>query len=87
MDIQFGERKLPKKGAVVVGVLAEGKLTPSAAELDKLTGGALARALASGKFKGRKDQLAELIAPAGLALSRVVMAGLREARKLDAAVG
>ncbi len=86
MDIQFGERKLPKKGAVVVGVLAEGKLTPSAAELDKLTGGALARALASGKFKGKKDQLAELIAPAGLALSRVVMAGLGEARKLDAAV-
>ena len=41
MDIQFGEHKLPAKGAVVVGVLEGGKLTPSAAALDTASGGAL----------------------------------------------
>ena len=85
MDIQFAELKLPKKGAVAVGVLEGAKLTASAGELDRLSGGAVTRALASGKFKGKKGQLAELIAPAGLAFSRIVMVGLGEARKLDAA--
>ncbi|MFI4988100.1 MAG: leucyl aminopeptidase [Alphaproteobacteria bacterium] len=85
MDIQFGELKLPAKGAVVVGALEGGKLAPSAAELDRLTGGALTRALASGKFAGKKEQFAELIAPAGVALSRIVLAGLGTAKTLDAA--
>jgi len=85
MDIQFGERKLPKGGAVAVGVLDGAKLTAGAGELDKLSGGALTRALAGGKFKGGDGKLAELIAPAVAAFSRIVMIGLGEARKLDAA--
>lgn len=83
MEIRFGELKLPKKGAVVVGVLEGGKLTPSAAALDKATRGALSRALATGRFKGKKDQLAEVVAPARVALTRIVMAGLGKAGEID----
>ncbi|HLI12464.1 MAG TPA: leucyl aminopeptidase [Alphaproteobacteria bacterium] len=85
MEISFGELVLPKKGAVVVGVLAEGKLTSSAAGLDKATGGALSRAIANGRFKGKKDQIAELVAPGGVNLSRIVMAGFGKPEELDLA--
>ena len=86
MDIEFGVLKLPQKGAVVVSVLEGGKLSESAAALDKATGGALGRAIASGRFRGKKDQLAELIAPAGGAYSRVVMMGVGKAAELDEAL-
>jgi leucyl aminopeptidase len=86
MDIQFGELKLPKKGVVVVGVSEGGKLTPSAAALDKATRGVLTRAIASGRFKGRKDQIAEILAPARVALSRIVMVGLGKLEQLDESV-
>jgi leucyl aminopeptidase len=76
MKITFGEPALPKTGAVVVGVLEEGKLTPTAAELDRRSGGALKRAIASGRFSGKKDELLAILAPADLALSRIVLAGL-----------
>src|SRR5579883_1251833 len=83
MEIAFGELKLPKRGAVVVGVLEGGKLTPSAAALDKRVRGALTRALPAGRFKGKKEQLLEVVAPAGLPLSRIVLLGLGKAAELD----
>jgi leucyl aminopeptidase len=83
MEIAFGELKLPRRGAVVVGVLEGGKLTPSAAALDKRVRGALTRALAAGRFKGKKEQLLDVVAPAGLPLSRIVLLGLGKAAELD----
>src|SRR5258707_1726198 len=76
MKIRFGEPALPKPGAVVVGVKEEGKLPPTAAELDRRTGGALKRAIAASRFSGKKDELLSVVAPANLALSRIVLAGL-----------
>ncbi len=83
MDIVFGELKRPDKGVVVVGVLEGGKLTPSAAALDKATRGSLVKAMGAGRFKGKKDQIAEVVAPKGVALSRVVLAGLGKADAID----
>ncbi len=76
MKITFGEPALPKTGAVVVGVLEDGKLTPTAADLDRRSGGALRRAIAAGRFSGKKDELLAILAPANLTLSSVVLAGL-----------
>src|SRR5258706_6636568 len=76
MKITFGEPALPKTGAVVVGVKEEGKLTPTAAELDRRTGGALKRAIAASRFSGKKDELLSVVAPANLVLSRIVLPGL-----------
>ena len=83
MEIVFGEHKLPKKGAVVVGALEGGKLTPSAVALDKETRGALSRALAGGRFKGKKDQMVELVAPPRRKLSRIVVIGVGKPEELD----
>ena len=76
MKITFGEPALPKTGAVVVGVSEEGKLSPTAAAFDRRTGGALKRAIAASRFSGKKDELLSVVAPANLALSRIVLAGL-----------
>jgi leucyl aminopeptidase len=63
-------------GAVIVGALDGGALTPSAALLDKQAGGALSRALGFSKFTGKTGQMLELLAPAGVQASRIVMVGL-----------
>jgi leucyl aminopeptidase len=83
MEIEFGDLTLPKKGAVVVGVPEGGALSASASALDKATGGALARAISGGRFKGKRDQLVELVAPSGVALSRIVMVGIGKPDGLD----
>jgi leucyl aminopeptidase len=83
MKISFAEPTLPKSGALVVGVYAEKKLTPTAATLDKQLGGALTRAIAASRFTGKKDETLAVLAPAGLALNRVVLAGLGKAAEID----
>jgi leucyl aminopeptidase len=85
MKITFGELAVPKTGAAVVGVLEDGKLTPAAAELDRRSGGALKRAIAAGRFTGKKDELLAVLAPANLALTSIVLAGLGKPSAITAA--
>jgi leucyl aminopeptidase len=84
MKIAFAEPSLPKTGAVVVGVLEGRKLTRSAERVDEETGGALTRAIKASRFQGKKDELLALLAPANLAVSRIVLAGLGKAEGIDA---
>jgi leucyl aminopeptidase len=76
MKLGFSELELDKKGTLVVGVLEGRRLTKSAAELDRRSGGTITRALAASKFKGKAGDLLEILAPAKLAASRVVLLGL-----------
>ena len=71
MRISFSSPSLPKSGALVVGVKDGKDLTPSAREIDKQTGGAIKRALSSGRFTGAKGQSLEILAPAGIGNSRI----------------
>jgi leucyl aminopeptidase len=84
MKISFAATALPNKGALVVGVAQGGKLSPSAASLDKTSGGAIKRAIAASRFTGRKGEFLELLAPPKLGNSRVLLAGLGEVSKLTA---
>ncbi len=85
MNIVFAEPGRPKSGTIVVGVLEERKLSPTAAALDKESGGALKRAMAASRFTGRKDEVLGVLAPPGLAVGRVMLLGLGKALALDAA--
>jgi leucyl aminopeptidase len=76
MKISFAELALPKTGAVVLGVGTGNKLGASARQLDKATDGAITRALKVSKFEGKAKQLLEIVAPAGIANSRILLAGL-----------
>jgi leucyl aminopeptidase len=84
MDIAFSPIDLTAQPTLVVGVLDERVLSPSAEAADAATDGALRRALAAGRFTGKRGQTLTLAAPTGLGVDRVVMLGLGAAVKLDA---
>lgn len=84
MKISFSKPVLPAEGALVVGVLEGGALTPAAAKADAATGGQIVRAIAASRFEGKKDQTLLIQAPAGLEVSRVLLAGLGKAAEFDA---
>ncbi|MGH7030780.1 MAG: leucyl aminopeptidase [Stellaceae bacterium] len=87
MRISFAEPDLPHLGAAVAGVWADRVLTPAARRLDEASDGAVARALAAAaRFSGKKGELLAIVAPANLALSRIVLAGLGEPDQADARV-
>jgi leucyl aminopeptidase len=85
MRIAFSQASLPAKGVAVV-TATEGRrgaaLSSSAKELDKLSRGAITRAMAASRFKGRKGQRLVLLAPGGVALSRIVVIGLGKPAEL-----
>jgi leucyl aminopeptidase len=76
MKISFAELALPKTGAVVLGVGEGNKLGATGRELDKASGGAISRALKVSSFEGKAKQMLEIVAPAGIPNSRILLAGL-----------
>lgn len=83
MKITFSTPSEPKSGAIASGVLADGKLPADTASLDKRTGGALSRAIKASRFAGKKGELLEVLAPASIANSRVILYGLGDPKALS----
>src|SRR3954453_13911518 len=84
MKIAFAKPELPESGSLAVAVMDGRKLGLHAAQVQKLTKGAIKRAIAASRFKGgAEDQLA-LLAPAGISAQSVLLFGLGQAAKLDA---
>jgi leucyl aminopeptidase len=77
--ISFADLNVPEEG--VVAVLAEEgpKLSPVAKDLDKTSKGLLSRAVDISGFKGKKETTVDLLAPAGLKFSRLVIVGAGKA--------
>ena len=70
---------------IVVGVYEDRMLTPAAARVDELAGGALKRLLESGDAPGKIGSITVLFGLSGIAAPRVLLAGLGEQKKFDAA--
>jgi leucyl aminopeptidase len=70
-------------GAWVVGAIDGGTLLPAATRVDKASGGALTRALKFSRFTGKAGQMLEVLAPADVPASRLLLAGLGKAESLD----
>lgn len=68
---------------LVVLVADGGKLSQAASELDKQTQGAVAKAVASGKFKGKKGQGITLVAANGVDVARLVLFGIGKEKDFD----
>ena len=85
MKVSFSKIEPPAGGAVVVGVHEDRKLTPTAAQIDKQSKGAIERALGASRFKGKADDVLTILAPAGTQASRIVLVGLGKPGALDAA--
>jgi leucyl aminopeptidase len=85
MQLSFAAPSTAVAGAVVVGAMDGSTLSASAQDLDKAAGGAISRALGLSKFTGKSGQLLELLAPAGVKASRILVAGLGKSSEFDAA--
>jgi leucyl aminopeptidase len=73
----------PSQGAWVVGAADGGALLPSAVRADKASGGALTRALKFSRFTGKAGQMLEVLAPAGMKASRLLLVGLGKPDNVD----
>ena len=86
MEIEFmapGAVEGEALSAVAVPVFEGQVLTAAGEALDAATGGAVSRAMASGRFTGAKGQVLDLIAPQGLHAARVLLAGAGPRERLD----
>lgn len=74
------------EGAVVVFSIqneGEPEFRPPAVNLDEATGGALSKAAESSEFKGKFGEMVEVLAPSGVAASRILLVGLGEMSKVN----
>jgi len=78
MQVEFvaASAEAPAGSAVAVFAFEGGILSAPATALDSALGGALARAVAAGRFTGAKGQTLELLAPQAIKASRVLLVGL-----------
>ena len=84
MKVSFSALDLPQQGVVVVGVLEDRELSPSARRLDEQLEGAITRAMGASRFRGKKDQTLAILAPNHSRLARVQLIGLGKAGEIDA---
>ncbi|MDH4114792.1 MAG: leucyl aminopeptidase [Burkholderiaceae bacterium] len=73
---KVGRPETVKTDALVVGVHADGELTPTARALDAAAGGALKAAVKSGDMSGKRGSLLLLRGLNGVAATRVLLVGL-----------
>ncbi len=77
MQITFVKADFPYEGTLAIGVAEYNDNLPGIlSELDKKSKGALGRGLRSARFKGGHGQAAEILAPAGLDVDRLLVIGL-----------
>ena len=79
MQINFVKSEVPDEGSLAVGTTESDDLTGIVQQLDKKAGGGIERALKAARFTGAKGQMAEVLAPAGLDLDRLLVVGLGKA--------
>ena len=83
MNISFAAPASVEAGSWVVAGVEGGVLLPAAEAADKASGGVLSRALKTARFKGKAGQMVEVLAPSGLAASRLLLVGLGKPQTLD----
>ncbi|USG59979.1 leucyl aminopeptidase [Sneathiella marina] len=83
MKFAFSEISIPKRGTIAVAVSAGSTLSATASALDKKTKGALSAAVKNSRFSGKKGELLEILAPAGLEVSGVLLFGLGDLAELS----
>lgn len=84
MQIKFISPSLTGTGAFALGVAEGAKISGQALEADRMSDGAIKRAMAVSRFSGKPGQILEVVAPAGLKASRLLLVGLGKPEKFDA---
>jgi len=82
MKFAFSEISLPKRGSLAVPVFADNTLSPMAEEVNDITDGVIIRAMETSRFKGKKGDILEILAPRDMDVSRVILFGMGEPEEL-----
>jgi leucyl aminopeptidase len=85
MQFNFAAAKAVDSGTWVVGAAEGAGLLPAAAKADKASGGAISRAMPSCRFTGKAGQVLEVLAPAGVGATRIIVLGLGKPDRFDGA--
>lgn len=83
MQIGFQAPSLEVPGAIVVAAAAGNVLTGPAERADKMSDGAIRRALSVSRFSGKAGQILELIMPPRLKASRLLLVGIGKPETFD----
>ena len=83
MKIAFSEISTPSKGVIAVGVTEDRTLGATARALDEQSSGVLGRALAAGRFSGKRGTSTTIVAPHGLEVDAITLVGLGQPGKID----
>jgi leucyl aminopeptidase len=88
MKIEFVAHDAPagEKAALAALAFEKAPLQGDALALDKATGGAVARAIAGGRFTGAVGQTLDLVAPAGVDAARLLIVGAGASGEFDGRV-
>ena len=84
MNVNFAKITLAASTPLVVTAAQGSALSRSAKRVDTATKGALAKAIAKSNCDVEAGQVLTVMAPAGLAASRVVVIGVGDIKKIDA---
>ena len=76
MEFSFATSIPDDADAILVAIEDDRVLRPSARPIDEAAGGAVTRAIATGRFTGKKDQILDIVAPAGVKADRIVALGV-----------
>ena len=76
MEFVFATSIPDDADAILVAIEDGRALRPSAVPVDRQAGGAVSRAVATGRFSGKKDQILDIVAPAGLKADRIIALGV-----------
>ncbi|MGB5949975.1 MAG: leucyl aminopeptidase [Parvibaculum sp.] len=83
MNISFADVSLAKAGALALVVTEGNALSGAAADLDRMSGGALKRAVKAADFTGKAGSVLEIVALHGVTASRVYLIGVGKAAELS----
>ena len=84
MKVAFAKPEIPASGTLVALAADGRKLGKLAGQLDKATKGAITRALEASRFKGGAEEFLTILAPAGVEVARIIVAGIGTPAKYDA---
>lgn len=79
MNLTISGVSLPKTGVLIALAAEGGKLSETAKAADAAMKGGLAKAIKASGFKGKSGEVLELVAPEGLGVSRLLLAGIGKA--------
>jgi len=82
MKISFTNKRDQKADVVAVIVDGDGNLSRGATDFDEATGGSIQRSIKASSFEGNAGQMLDIVAPANIAASRIVLFGIGDPEKL-----